>query len=115
MFRYHEDPKDFFRPTHFHITKILERAGFKVETYLIGVGPVKVIAEITVATVMMVVTVTGKVSVCMRVALWVVERRHLPLQEANQKLGTDKARDLPVFAAHASDGLLAGQVQVFAV
>ena len=46
MFRYHEDPKDFFRPTHFHITKILERAGFKVETYLIGVGPVKVIAEI---------------------------------------------------------------------
>lgn len=46
MFRYHEDPKDYLRPTHFYITKILERAGFKVETYLIGVGPVKVIAEI---------------------------------------------------------------------
>ena len=46
MFRYHEDPNDFFRPTHFYIAKILETAGFKVDIHLIGTGPIKVISEI---------------------------------------------------------------------
>jgi SAM-dependent methyltransferase len=46
MFRYHEDPKDYFRPSHYYITKILKESGYKVNTYLIGVGPVKVISEI---------------------------------------------------------------------
>tara|TARA_Y100000768_G_C23984569_1_gene687945 strand:+ start:1136 stop:1819 length:684 start_codon:yes stop_codon:yes gene_type:complete len=46
MFRYHEDPQDFLRPTHHYITKILEKEGFEVKTYLIGVGPIKVISEI---------------------------------------------------------------------
>lgn len=46
MFRYHEDPKDYFRPTHHYLTRILEKEGFEVETYLIGVGPIKVISEI---------------------------------------------------------------------
>ena len=46
MFRYHEDHKDIFRPTHFYITKILEEEGFEVDTFLIGTGPIKVISEI---------------------------------------------------------------------
>lgn len=48
MFRYHEDSKDIFRPTHYYITKLLEKSGFKVNTFLIGVGPIKVIAEIII-------------------------------------------------------------------
>ena len=36
---YHPDPKDFFRPTHFYLEKILKENGFEVETNLIGVGP----------------------------------------------------------------------------
>ena len=46
MFRYHEDPRDYFRPTHYYISKILEENGFTVKTYLIGVGPIKVVSEI---------------------------------------------------------------------
>lgn len=46
MFRYHEDSKDIFRPTHYYITSLLEKFGFEVQTFLIGVGPLKVISEI---------------------------------------------------------------------
>ena len=46
MFRYHEDPHDYFRPTHYYISKILEENDFIVQTYLIGVGPIKVVSEI---------------------------------------------------------------------
>ena len=46
MFRYHEDPKDIFRPTHYYIASLLEKAGFEVNTFLVGVGPIKIISEI---------------------------------------------------------------------
>lgn len=46
MHRYHEDPKDVFRPTHAYLKKILDEAGFEVKVYLIGVGPLSVCSEI---------------------------------------------------------------------
>ena len=46
MHRYHEDPKDIFRPTHFYLDKMLSEAGFETKTQLIGVGPFAVISEI---------------------------------------------------------------------
>ena len=35
---YHPDPKDFFRPTHFYLEKLLTAENFAIETNLIGVG-----------------------------------------------------------------------------
>ena len=35
---YHPDPKDFFRPTHFYLEKLLIAENFSIETNLIGVG-----------------------------------------------------------------------------
>ena len=35
---YHPDPKDFFRPTHFYLEKLLTAQNFAIETNLIGVG-----------------------------------------------------------------------------
>ncbi len=35
---YHPDPKDFFRPTHAYLKKILESNGFEVKINLIGTG-----------------------------------------------------------------------------
>ena len=46
MHRYHEDPKDVFRPTHSYLNKCLEKNKFKVNTCLIGIGPFAVISEI---------------------------------------------------------------------
>ena len=46
MHRFHPDPNDIFRPTHFYINKLLINAGFEVKTYLIGVGPLSVCSEI---------------------------------------------------------------------
>ena len=46
MHRYHEDPKDVFRPTHAYLKKLLNEAGFEVKIYLIGVGPLSVCSEI---------------------------------------------------------------------
>ncbi len=46
MHRYHEDPKDIFRPTHSYLNKCLEKNNFKVDVSLIGVGPFAVISEI---------------------------------------------------------------------
>ena len=36
---YHPDPKDFFRPTHIYLRKLLESNGFELRENLIGVGP----------------------------------------------------------------------------
>ena len=33
---YHPDPKDFFRPTHFYLEKLLTAENFAIETNLIG-------------------------------------------------------------------------------
>ena len=46
MFRYHEDPFDFFRPTHFYLNQILLDNSFKSNITLIGAGPIYVILEI---------------------------------------------------------------------
>ena len=46
MFRYHKDPFDFFRPTHFYLNQILLDSGFKNRITLIGDGPAYVILEI---------------------------------------------------------------------
>ena len=35
---YHPDPKDFFRPTHFYLEKLLTAENFAIETNLIGTG-----------------------------------------------------------------------------
>ena len=35
---YHPDPKDFFRPTHFYLEKLLTAENFAIKTNLIGVG-----------------------------------------------------------------------------
>jgi len=48
MHRYHPDPEDIFRPTHFYLNSILKKAGFKVEIFLIGVGPCAVVSEILI-------------------------------------------------------------------
>ena len=45
MHRYHEDPEDCFRPTHKHLTKLLENRSFEVKTEVIGVGPFTVFSE----------------------------------------------------------------------
>ena len=46
MHRYHEDPKDIFRPTHYYLNQLLTEADFTVKTNIIGVGPFSVISEI---------------------------------------------------------------------
>jgi SAM-dependent methyltransferase len=46
LFRYHEDPKDYVRLTHYYLKKILEKNNFKVELTLIGSGPFTVCMEI---------------------------------------------------------------------
>ena len=46
LFRYHEDPKDYVRLTHYYLKKILEKNNFKVELALIGSGPFTVCIEI---------------------------------------------------------------------
>lgn len=46
MFRYHKDPYDFFRPTHFYLNEILSDNSFKNKITLIGAGPAYVILEI---------------------------------------------------------------------
>jgi ubiquinone/menaquinone biosynthesis C-methylase UbiE len=46
MHRYHPDPHDIFRPTHFYLHNLLTESGFKVTTNLIGVGPLSVFSEI---------------------------------------------------------------------
>jgi hypothetical protein len=46
MFRYHKDPCDYFRPTHFYLDQLLKDNGFKNKVTLIAVGPVYVVLEI---------------------------------------------------------------------
>jgi SAM-dependent methyltransferase len=46
MHRYHPDPQDIFRPTHYYLSKILQKIGFTVNVTLIGVGPFAVCSEI---------------------------------------------------------------------
>jgi len=46
LFRYHEDPKDYVRLTHYYLKKILEKNNFKVDLTLIGSGPFTVCMEI---------------------------------------------------------------------
>ena len=46
MFRYHPDPEDYFRPTHYYLNKLLTKKGFDVQIYLIGTGPILVVQEI---------------------------------------------------------------------
>lgn len=46
LFRYHEDPKDFVRLTHYYLKKILEKNNFKTDLTLIGPGPFTVCMEI---------------------------------------------------------------------
>lgn len=46
MHRYHPDPEDIFRPTHYYLHSLLSEAGFNVETQLIGAGPLSVFSEI---------------------------------------------------------------------
>lgn len=46
LFRYHEDPKDYVRLTHYYLKKILEKNNFKVDLVLIGSGPFTVCIEI---------------------------------------------------------------------
>ncbi len=46
MHRYHPDPQDIFRPTHFYLNSILKKVGFQVEIFIIGVGPFAVVSEI---------------------------------------------------------------------
>jgi hypothetical protein len=46
MFRYHKDPCDYFRPTHFYLDQLLKDNGFKNKVTLIATGPVYVVLEI---------------------------------------------------------------------
>jgi SAM-dependent methyltransferase len=46
LFRYHEDPKDYVRLTHYYLKKILEKNNFKIDLTLIGPGPFTVCMEI---------------------------------------------------------------------
>jgi SAM-dependent methyltransferase len=46
LFRYHEDPKDYVRLTHYYLKKILENNNFKIDLTLIGPGPFTVCMEI---------------------------------------------------------------------
>jgi SAM-dependent methyltransferase len=45
MLRYHKDPLDIFRPTHYYINELLKK-DYEVDVTLIGAGPFLVIAEI---------------------------------------------------------------------
>lgn len=45
MLRYHKDPLDIFRPTHYYLNELLKK-DYEVEVTLIGAGPFLVIAEI---------------------------------------------------------------------
>jgi SAM-dependent methyltransferase len=46
MYKFHSDPKDFIRPTHSYLEKILMKNGFKVKITLICTGQMAVIFEI---------------------------------------------------------------------
>jgi hypothetical protein len=48
MFRFHEDPKDYFRPTHYYLRKLLlkKKNNYFIQTTLIAAGPAMVILEI---------------------------------------------------------------------
>ena len=46
MYRYHSDPKDFYRFTHTYLENFLKKNGFKVKIILISTGPFNVILEI---------------------------------------------------------------------
>jgi hypothetical protein len=46
MYRYHEDPHDYYRPTHFYLNQILEENGFKNKITLIAAGQAFVVLEI---------------------------------------------------------------------
>ena len=46
MYRYHGDPKDFYRLTHTFLKNFLKKNGFKVKIVLISAGPFNVILEI---------------------------------------------------------------------
>jgi SAM-dependent methyltransferase len=46
MFRFHEDPKDYFRPTHFYLKKLLSKKNFSIKTTLIAAGPAMTVLEI---------------------------------------------------------------------
>jgi len=46
MYKYHDDPNDYYRFTHTYLKKFLEKNGFKVKITLIGAGQFNVILEI---------------------------------------------------------------------
>ena len=46
MYKYHEDPEDYFRFTHKYLQKFLNQSGFKVKITLIATGQLNVILEI---------------------------------------------------------------------
>ena len=46
MFRYHNDPSDYYRTTHSYLIKFLRENGFKTEVTLIATGQASVILEI---------------------------------------------------------------------
>ncbi len=46
MYKYHGDPRDFYRLTHTYLEKFLKKKGFKVKLILIAAGPFNVILEI---------------------------------------------------------------------
>jgi len=46
MFRFHGDPIDVFRPTHFYLENLLKDSGFRCSSVLIATGPLMVVLEI---------------------------------------------------------------------
>lgn len=46
MYKYHDDPNDYYRFTHTYLKKFLEKNGFKSKIILIGAGQFNVILEI---------------------------------------------------------------------
>lgn len=46
MFRFHEDPEDYFRPTHYYLRKMFLKKNYLIKTTLIAAGPAMVILEI---------------------------------------------------------------------
>lgn len=46
IYRYHGDPKDFYRFTHTYLENFLKKNGFEVKIILISTGPLNVILEI---------------------------------------------------------------------
>jgi len=46
MYKYHDDPNDYYRFTHTYLKKFLEKNGFKSKITLIGAGQFNVILEI---------------------------------------------------------------------